>query len=74
MNIVIKLWIVLIVAASTVLQGCAVPRDPRLAAWDPARDRSLFEQLPNWQHESTQVCGGRLRPEDRVRRGLSDRC
>jgi hypothetical protein len=62
-----------LLVASTVLQGCAV-RDRRDAAWDPAPNRALFEQIPNWQGEAGRVCGGHLSPEERQRTGRSARC
>lgn len=62
-------------AASLLLQGCAITiRDPRDRSYDPPPGRALFEQIPNWQGEAHRQCGGRFSPEERQRRGLSDRC
>lgn len=41
------LLLVLVVANAT---GCTAFRDRRDAPWDPTNGRSLFEQLPNWEH------------------------
>jgi hypothetical protein len=41
-----------------LVQGCAL-HDRRDAPWDPPRQGALFEQIPNWDNNSSQRCCGR---------------
>lgn len=67
------LLLVLLAAAS--LQGCAITgRDYRDAPWDPPPGRALFEQLPNWDDAARRRCGSHLPDSERQRRGLSGSC
>jgi hypothetical protein len=67
----LKILSAVLVLAS--LQGCAVIRDSRDAAWDPPQGRSLFEQLPNWDRAAQKLCGAHLRESERSV-GMTDRC
>ncbi len=51
----------LIALAIASLQGCALGRDPRDAAWDPRPGQHLHDQIPNWDDRAHRVCCGHLR-------------
>ena len=48
--------------ASTLLAaaGCAT-QDRRDAPWDPKREQTLFDQMPNWEGAAAKICCGHLR-------------
>ena len=48
--------------ASTLLTaaGCAT-HDRRDAPWDPKREQTLFDQMPNWEGAAEKICCGHLR-------------
>lgn len=62
------------VIVATQLAACSVLGDRRDAPWDPkaGTGRTLMDQIPNWDGEANQICGGHLPPEER--RGRSPRC
>lgn len=57
-----------------LLQGCSAIHAS--APWSPdaSAGHSLLEQIPAWDNAAEKTCGGHLLYEERVRRGLSDRC
>lgn len=66
------LRLVVLLAVVTQLAACSLLRDRRDAPWDPRHPSGMIEQIPNWDGEANNVCGGHLPPEER--RGRSPRC
>jgi hypothetical protein len=68
---VLRLCLLILAAASTT--ACGLLQDRRDAPWDPKAGAGIgMDQIPNWQSEALQVCGGHLPPAER--KGRSPRC
>lgn len=61
MNVLLRCCMISAAASALLLTpGCAT-QDSRDAPWDPKREQTLFDQMPNWHNAAAQICCGHLR-------------